>query len=715
MQKILKLDFETRGVHDIGGQSGVGLWNYFNHPLTRVLMMAYKLPGETKTKLWQPHLGPMPEEVRAALLDPEVFLEAFNSTFERYCLRFLCGIELPPERFIDPQVGARYLALPADLGSVCEILDVPAHLAKDKRGKDLIDLFCTPKYPRKKKGEPQGEPYFNDWNSHPAEWEAFCEYAKRDVDAEEEVYRRLEILGAAPLPPQERKLWELDQRINDRGILVDVDLVTKALKLAERSKKESLTAQNELTGLENANSTSQLLPWVQERGYPFNTLRKDTIVAVLKDPAMALTEECRKALTSRVEAGGTSYTKLASILRNVSSDGRLRNQFVFMGASRTGRFSGNSVQLQNFARPSAVFENVENLKTARELIRNEKYNEIKERFGSVLLTVKNCLRTVFITSSENRLNIADLASIETRLSAWLAQAIALMKVFELNKDAYLDFAAKMTGLPYDILYRDLKGTNEERKIAAKKQRQMAKPGLLGCVYQLGGGGWGVNQQGDKIKTGLAGYSEAMGVEMSFEQAHTIVRVFRESYPEIPQMWYQLEKCITDVLKGTNTVRKLGPNDCIVIDKLNIEGRDPLLRLKLPSGRYLHYLDAKMEMTKMPWEDGEGNEVWREALVYAGQNQTTKQWTRIPSRGGKIFENLIQAIARDIIGAQMLIMEERDLPVVLHAHDEAVCETPNDPFAPGHKEMELIMNAPIGWAPGLLLGSEGFESCFYRKG
>ena len=722
--RFLRMDYETRGTAELRGKNSVGLYNYVHHKDTLPLMLAYKLPGNKEVDLYRidRDKGLLPKDLTEAMkeaADPtsNLFATAFNSPFERWFTKVHFQIDLPASKWIDSQVSARYLSLPADLESVCEILDLPANLRKDKRGEALIDLFSLPKKRKKKEG---GDTYFNDWLSHPAEWEEFCVYCIQDVRSEEEISRRMEILGALPLPEFERKLWMFDQKVNDRGVLVDVDFVTKALELAERSKQESLDEQNKTTGLENANSTSQLLPWAQERGYPFGTLRKDTISSVLKDPEVKLSEECRIVLTKRLEAGSTSYTKLASILRNVSSDGRLRGQFVFMGASRTGRFSGNAVQLQNLARPTAEFENIDTLTEAREMIRQMKYDEIKTRFGSVLTVVKSCLRSAFIAPENHVLNVADLASIETRVIGWLAQSPGLQEVFAKGRDAYLDMAVNFTGMSYEQLDAHIHSDNPTLKATAKRHRQVAKPAILGCGYQLGGGDWGVNKYGDKIKTGLWGYAEAMGVQMEQEQAHALVRVFRESYPEIPKMWYEIERAIAEVLNGKSTVRKIGPNGCIVIDKLNFEDdkgnqtRDPLLRLRLPSGRYLHYLDAKMEMTKMPWDDSEGNSVWRESLVYGGQNQTTKQWTRIPSRGGKVFENLVQAIARDLLCLQMWFMELRDLFVVLHAHDEAVCETPKDLFAPTYQDMIEIMSEVLKDYPGLLLGADGFCTPFYRK-
>jgi len=402
--RYLRLDYETRGTAELSGQKSVGLYNYVRHPDTRVLMLAYKLPDATEVELWQPHLRPMPSALfdalhSAARADSNLYATAFNSPFERDFTRVHLGIEIPPSKWIDSQVGARYLTLPPNLEEVCETLDLPKHLQKNKRGAELIDLFSIPQTRKKKDG---GGTYFNDWTTHPLEWEEFCEYCKQDVVAEEEIARRMELLQAMPLPAFEQRLWVFDQTVNDRGMPVDVDFVSKALRLATRAKEEKLAELNTLTGLANANSTTQLLPWVTERGYEFNTLRKETVEAVLKDPDSKITPECRAVLQGRREASSTSYTKLAAILRQVCKDGRLRNQFIFMGSSRCGRWSGNAVQLHNMARPNGTFEKRKNLEDARALIYAEDYEGLKKRFaekdkpGNVLLIVKNVIRTVFV-------------------------------------------------------------------------------------------------------------------------------------------------------------------------------------------------------------------------------------------------------------------------------------------------------------------------------
>lgn len=396
MSSVLHVDFETASEAELGGASSVGLHNYVLSPSTRVLMLAWAL-GQDEPRLWLPHEGDMPKELLEGLQNPTQGLAAFNSAFERYVLQYKLGITIPTSRFQDPQASARYLSLPANLGDVGMVLGLPQELQKDKRGEQLLDLFSYPKKRKKKEG---GGTYFNDWNSHPAEFAQLGEYCKQDIVAEREIARRLSLLKVYPLPPRERDIWIFDQKVNDRGIPTDLEFVKKAFKLADRSKRGKLEEQNKATGLENANSTTQLLPWVRERGYPLGNLRKQNIELVLKDPEIKLTEECRKVLTARMEASSTSYKKLQAIIRNVSPDGRVRNQFIYCGSSRCSRWSGNSVQLHNFARPGVLndhdFEDLDVVNEARQMIYQEDYDGIKNRFGSVLLTIKYLIRTVFV-------------------------------------------------------------------------------------------------------------------------------------------------------------------------------------------------------------------------------------------------------------------------------------------------------------------------------
>jgi DNA polymerase len=745
----LVLDFETSSEAEI---RDVGLYNYANHPSTRVLMLSYALVetlfDKPIVKRWEPkgvsRLG-MPNDLHFALQDPTIEILAFNSTFERYVFQYVLGIQIPASRFQDPQASARYLSLPASLEDVGMVLGLPHELRKDKRGDQLIQLFSIPHTRKKKEG---GGLYFNDWNSHPEEWKQFGSYCDQDVRAELEVARREHLLGAFPLPGREREVWLLDQKINDRGMPTDRKFVRNLYQIADRNKQEKLESQNKITGLENANSATQLLPWVQQRGYPLSSLRKSKIEILLKDTGNELTPECREVLKARMEAGSTSYKKLQTMTENLCSDDRIRNMFIYCGSSRCGRWSGASVQPHNMARPDGTFEDLSNVIKARDLIYASDYDNLKiafknkdGEFYTPLIIAKNLIRTVFNSPKHKRLNVADLSGIETVTGAWVAECQPLLDVFIRGEDPYISFAVKLTGIPYEKLYYDLKHNSDKTaKAFAKLQRQFAKPGVLGAIYRLGPGGWGHDKNGDEIKTGLWGYAEAMGINISQEQSAEIVRIFRESYPEIcgvpnPNagfiggIWYRLENAVADVLNGKNTIRKIGPGGCIVIDKLTIENQEnpefsrDILRIKLPSGRHLHYFDASMQEVKMPWKRKHENEitgeiteedVYKQGFTYFGLDQITNSWSSIVSHGGKIYENIVQGLAREILSAGLLAVENAGMEVCMHVHDEIVALTDDDPFAPGALEMEKLMTQDISWLPGLPLKAEGWEGDFYRK-
>lgn len=409
MMTELIIDFESRSHVK---PKDVGTYNYAYHPTTEFLFLNYSF-GFDVIKTWLIYLGEaMPDELRAGLADPDLPIVAFNSAFERHAFGRL-GYKIGAERFtLDPQVGGRYLSLPANLEDQGTILGLGyvGALKSAVHGGQLIKLFCELETKKKKGHEPVS--YYNDWNSHPKEWAEFIEYGRQDVVAERELLRRMRMLEALPLPPFEQRLWLFDQAVNDRGVPVDRVFVQKMYKLALRAKEAAQDAQNAITGLENSNSVTQALPWLKARGYPFSTLRKETVDSVLKDPDMKdrLAPEAREVLTKRREASSTTYTKLPAILNRVSPDGRLRGMFQFMGSARCGRWSGSAVQLHNMARPGNVgrvvkdgieieagydFEDPDVVNEARAMVNAEDYEGIKLKYKSVLLVVKNLIRTVF--------------------------------------------------------------------------------------------------------------------------------------------------------------------------------------------------------------------------------------------------------------------------------------------------------------------------------
>jgi hypothetical protein len=399
------IDFESRSPFHPGD---VGLHNYIFNPATEPLFLWFKIGdgGYQCWRIWEDSaLTFMPADLYVSILNPEIALVAYNSAFERYMFKKL-GYEIPASRFIDPQVGGRYLSLPASLEVQCHVMGLPPNLTKDKRGGELIKLFCEQVVEKKTKKNPNPRTYYNDWDSHPKEWAEFLEYGRQDVVAEGELLRRMRILGALPLPEFEQKMWILDQKINDRGMPVDVEFVRKMYALGLRAKAEKKKEFEDFTGVKNANSPTQVKAWAKPRGYPFDTLKKDTVASVLKDPTRILTDDCRAALMMRAEAASTSYQKLGKILECVSPDRRVHGQFIFMGSSRCGRWSGNAVQLHNMARPAVVgktethpgydFEDQKVVQEARAMVHAEDYDGIKAKYGSVLLVVKSLIRTVFV-------------------------------------------------------------------------------------------------------------------------------------------------------------------------------------------------------------------------------------------------------------------------------------------------------------------------------
>lgn len=362
---------------------------------------------------------------------------------------------------------------------------------------------------------------------------------------------------------------------------------------------------------------------------------------------------------------------------------------------------------------------------------------------------------------EQRLNVCDLNAIETRVGAYVAGCDSLHNVFlpytdptgrfhRNGKDPYCDFGTKLyPSYTYEKLFMDKEGFNgKEAKGNAKRIRQISKPAVLGAIYRMGGGGWGNGKASyiehvegcegigkksprcgcpkifDRIRTGLWGYAYGMGIDMEQKDAAMSVKVFRQTYPEIcgngyhgePKgIWVQLEEAVLAVMQpeACNTKRRVGPNGCILIDRLNIVGRNPLLRIHLPSGRKLHYMDAFIAEKEMPWLDDNGNVRTKPTLHYY-QEDDKGIWRPFDAHGGKTFENIVQGFARDVLAVKLLEFEKRDLPVRGHVHDEGIVIVPNDPFSLGVEEMVEIMSKEISWAPGLLLGADGFEDTVYHK-
>ena len=677
----LHTDFETRSALEL---KKVGVEKYAKHPSTRVLMLGFSL-GEHGVHQWFPHQGPMPAKLRQLLLDPTVKIVAHNAAFERAVFKHVLGIDIPLERFICTQAMALSLALPADLDQLTgPALKLSSDMQKDREGKKLIDLFCKPN--KKTKARPQD---WNDWTTHPVEWEKFCRYNRQDVISERKVHSVLS--KYLPDMTETCRLWTLAQRINERGVHIDMEIVHGAQIIATKAKAHFEQRMKEISGLDNPNSVSQVLPWLQQRGYPYNNLRKERVKMALEFKKSEMTKQAISFLEMRQQAAKTSVSKF-SAMECAELCGRLYHMFQFRGAGRTGRFGGRIVQLQNLARPDKQVEPF--LREAREILREADYEMCAALFDNPLDVVKSCIRPTICAPEGKKLVVADYSAIELVVLAWLTGCKFWLEVLRKKLDPYKSFGVHFLGKPYDEIN--------------KKERNECKPGALGAGYRLGGGFLSEDKNGDITKTGLWGYADSLGVQLTQQQAARAVEVYRELSPEIVNFWYDLEAAVLSTLRDKQPRKVRG---------LVIDVKAPFLRIRLPSGRRLHYCRPKIETRKVRGgTDENGKPKFFDAtnMTYEGLNQTTKKWEREATHGGKLTENIVQAIALDILNFGMENAELEGFNVILHVHDEIGAEEFCDDTEHTIKQLLEAISRRPEWAPDLPLAAAGYESPFYKK-
>ena len=574
-------------------------------------------------------------------------------------LREVLKIDIPTNQFVDVATLCRYASIAGSLEFCGKVLGIDEDKAKMAIGRRLIAKFCTPK-----KG------VFRDWVSDPEDWALFEQYCCNDVLAERAIY---ETLKAFHLPAQERKIWILDQEINRRGIPVDMGFVEKSSQIV-KSEHDDLTAEFKiLTGLDNPNSVSQLVGWLKEQGYEYGSLGAKWVTKAL---AGNIGAGGRRGLELRQLLAKSSTAKLEALKDLVGPDGRLRYQFVYGGAARTLRWSGRGAQPHNFPRPS-----IADVAGATEAILAGDREKVRA-FGPPLAAVSSCLRGAFKAPAGKHFVVCDLASIETRVGAWVCGCDSLLQVFEKGFDPYIQFATKMFHIDYAAV--------------TKQQRQIAKAPILGSLYGLGGGEDSTDKHGDDIRTGLYGYAANMNVEMTREFAHECTQIYRQSYPEIPSAWRKLEKaailaCQTGLPHSTCRVLfNAIPNK--------------LLYITLPSGRRLSYVRPQLEETTWGGEP---------SYKLSYENNILGGWGRTHTFGGKILENAVQSVSRDILAAGMLRAAEAGFSIIFHAHDEIVaCEEIGSPL--NGERLRECMVAPQAWATDLPLDAEAYESERYKK-
>ena len=643
----LGIDIETYSSYDL---KTCGVYRYVEAPDFAILLFAYAVDGGPVQCVDLASGETLPEDVRAALTDPAVTKTAYNAVFERVCLSKYLGEKLDPAQWQCTMVRALRLGLPTSLGQCGEVLHLEA--GKMKEGAALIRYFSVP-------GK-NGRHYPAD---APERWATFKAYNIRDVEVEQAIKAKVERLE---VPAFDQQLYIADQEINDRGVLIDRQLVENAERFDTEYKAQLAVLAKTLTGLDNPNSPAQLKRYLQEvTGSEVESLNKK-VLADLKDQ-LAEYQEAQQLIELRQDMAKTSSKKYTAMLNCVCNDGRIHGLLQFYGAARTGRWAGRLVQVQNLPQ-----NHLASLDYARSLVKRGDLEEFTDNYSNPTHVLSELIRTAFVAAPGHVFHVCDFSAIEARVIAWLAGENWVLDVFREGGDIYCSTASKMFGVPVAK-----HGPNAEL-------RQKGKIAVLALGY-----GGGVSAL------------EAMGgarLGLSEDEEKEIVTLWRSSNKNITQLWQTLDSAATKAIKTGESVTV---NRGIVVGR-----RWGMLTITLPSGRTLCYPRVSIGV-----ETGDG---WRgdhEIIEYEGVQQVTKKWGKIRTYGGKLTENVVQAIARDILGIVLLRAREAGLQVVFHIHDEIVVEA-----APGQtlEQVEALFSKPIDWCRDLPLKGAGYSTPYYLK-
>lgn len=593
----------------------------------------------------------LPQELQDALYDPQILKTAFNASFERTCLSAFMGSVTPPEQWSCTAVMARELGLPGSLEAVGTVLGLPEDKQKLKTGKALIRYFSIPCKPTKTNGQRTRNLPQHD----PERWALYVEYNRQDVEAERAIRKKL---SRFPIIDTEQPLWVVDQRINDRGVGVDINFAQQAIGLDAIVKDRLLAQAKALTGLDNPKSTTQLKSWIEETsGVEVESLRKDKIGALRDD---AGNDEVNEMLDIRAGLSKTSTEKYNAMLRTACADHRIRGLTLFYGASRTGRWAGRLVQMQNLPQNKMPDRDLD---IARQLVAAGDLCTLELLFNDVSGTLSQLIRTAFVPKPGHRFIVADFSAIEARVIAWLASEQWRMDVFNTHGKIYEASAEQMFHLPPG---------------SVKKGDPMRQKGKI-AELALGYGG----------SVGALKSMGALNMGLTESELKPLVNSWRAANKAITKFWWDTD----DAAK--TTILTQAPSSLPFGIRFRKQG--PLLRLRLPSGRELSYVKPA---------------VIDEQITYEGTMQASGAWGRIESYGPKLVENIVQAVARDCLAVAITRLEENGFPVVFHVHDEAICEVPEG--VSSAKEVGEIMSEPIEWAKGLPLKADAYECDYYRK-
>ena len=659
MHRVMGVDIETYSSVDL---AKAGVYAYAEAPDFEVLIIGYKFNDEEDVHVIDLATDDSYDKVDSyeghrrfwlALTDPNVVKTAYNANFERTCLAAWTGAEMPPEQWRCTMVKALTLGLPRGLADVGIAMGLPADKLKDPQGKALIQYFSKPCKPTKANGGRTRNLPFHD----PAKWDLYLSYNRQDVVTEQEILRRLSLYETTK---EEQDLWSLDQRMNDDGVRVDIPMVEKIVEYDARRREELAQEARGLTGLKNPNSLAQLKGWLADRGVPVEQLRKDDIARMLGED---LPGDVRRVLEIRQALGKTSVAKYSAMLAAACRDGRLRGILQFYGANRSGRWAGKLVQTHNLARNS-----LPDLDVARDLVCEGDFDSLQTLFGETSFVFSELVRTAFIPSEGCRFVVSDFSAIEARVISWVAGEEWRLQAFRDGKDIYCETASQMYRVP--VVKHGINGD----------LRQKGKVAELACGYQ---GGVGAMKQMDR------------GGTIPEEELQSVVDQWRQANPRIVKLWRTAEAAAKTAIEEHRPVR--------IRNGITFSYVNGNLFIRLPSGRKLCYWETRL----VPDDRG------RQSIVYKGVNQTTKQWADVETYGGKIVENIVQAIARDCLAVAMTRVAQAGYRIVMHVHDEMIVDVRVED-AGALAFINAQMAEPIDWAPGLPLKGDGYICDFYQK-
>ena len=645
----LSIDIETYSDVDL---SKCGVYKYVEGDF-HILLFAYAFDDE-EVKIVDMACGEeLPQEVLDAIDDPNVIKWAWNAQFERTCIGHYLGRVLSPDSWRCSMVHAASLSLPLSLKEAAKALKTGEQ--KDKAGENLIRYFSVPCKPTKSNGgRTRNLPEHN-----PEGWQQFKDYCVQDVRTERDIRKRLEVF---PLMEHEWDYYHMDQRINDRGVLIDKKLVEQAiacdLMLSDAMTKKAY----ELTGLENPNSVSQLKTWLQERGIGVDSLGKKDVAAMITDlDKHSCDQEALDMLKLRLQMAKSSVKKYQAADRCTCADGRARGLFQFSGANRTQRWSGRNIQLQNLPQ-----NHISTLDEARELVKMGCFDTVESIYRNTPDILSQLIRTMLIAKPGFKFIVADFSAIEARVLAWLAGEEWRMEAFKNGEDIYCASASQMFGVP--VVKHGING----------ELRQKGKVAELACGY--GGAAGALISMG------------ALDMGLSEEELPDLIDDWRNSNPKIVQFWWDIEKAAIETIKD-HKERQVG--------RIGVSFSNNTLWLQLPSGRRLAYVKPKLQP----------NRFGRLSITYEGLGQNNK-WSRIETYSGKLVENITQATARDLLAEAMWRIEKAGLDIVGHVHDEVILEVEEDGVTV--EDVCQIMNQNPKWADGIVLNSAGYQGIYYFK-